>query len=151
MGMLAGYHGYRPLHTFARDHQQTLSTLLGLEQLKVPSYSTFRWVMMGLDFGALNDGFESWMLSQAAVHSPDNHVVAIDGKRIRQSLTDETGKQRFVGLVSLFALEAGLSIKLEGLTLDANSELKGVQTLLDTLQIEGLLVTMDALHAQKNT
>jgi hypothetical protein len=47
------------------------------------------------------------------VHSRDQHVIAIDGKRIRQPLTNETSKQRFVGWVSLFAVEAGLSVKLK--------------------------------------
>ncbi|NKB16143.1 MAG: hypothetical protein HC774_03375 [Sphingomonadales bacterium] len=30
--------------------------------------------------------------------------------RIRQRLTDATGKERFVGLVSLFAVEAGITL-----------------------------------------
>jgi hypothetical protein len=150
MGMLAGYQGYRPLHPFAHEHQPALCNLFGLEQLKVPSHSTFRRVMMGVDFVSLSNSFEAWMLSQRAVHSRDSDVVAIDGKRIRQPLTDANSKHRFVGLVSLFAVETGLSIKLEGLTQHDNSELKVVQTLLETLEMEGLLITMDALHAQKN-
>ena len=150
MGILAGYRGYRPLHTFTQEHQQALCKLLGLERLKVPSHSTFRRVMMGLDFVALSDSFEAWMLSKPAVHSPENHVAALDGKRIRQPLTDANGQQRFVGLVSLFAVQSGLTLKLEGLTQQDNSELKMAQTLLEALEVEGLLITMDALHAQKN-
>jgi hypothetical protein len=65
-------------------------------------------------------------------------------------LTDENGKARFVGLVSLFALETGITLKLEALTWQKNSEIKVVQTLLEKLQVDGLLITMDALHAQKN-
>ncbi len=106
--------------------------------------------MMGVDFLALSHRFEAWMLSQHQSQSPDNHVASIDGKRIRQGLTDEKGKQRFVGLVSLFAGEAGITLKLEALTQQNNSEIKVVQTLLETLQVEGMLFTMDALHAQKN-
>ena len=151
MGTLAGYQGYRPLETFASEYQQALCDLLELESLKVPSHCTFRRVMMGLDFVALSQQFEAWMLSQAQTHSPDNHVASMDGKRIRQGLTDEHGKQRFVGLVSLFAVEAGITLKLEALTQEDNSEIKVVQALLETLQLDGLLITMDALHAQKNT
>lgn len=151
MGILAGYQGYRPLEAFAAEYQQSLCKRLGLESLKVPSYSTFRRVMMGLDFLALSHQFEAWMLSKDQTHSPDNHVAAMDGKRIRQGLTDENGKQRFVGLVSLFAVEAGITLKLKALTQEDNSEIKVVQSLLETLQLDGLLITMDALHAQKNT
>ena len=151
MGTLAGYQGYRPLETFASEYQQALCDLLGLESFKVPSHCTFRRVMMGLDFLALCHQFEAWMLSTDQTHSPDNQVAAMDGKRIRQALTDENGKQRFVGLVSLFAVEAGITLKLEALTQEDNSEIKVVQALLETLQLDGLLITMDALHAQKNT
>ncbi|KAI9135304.1 ISAs1 family transposase [Acaryochloris sp. CCMEE 5410] len=149
MGMLAGYQGYRPLETFVSDYRQPLSELLGLESLEVPSHCTFRRVMKGLDFQALSHQFEAWMLSKAQTHSPDNYAASIDGKRIRQGLTDGQGKQRFVGLVSLFAVEAGITLKLEALTQEDNSEIKVVQALLETLQLDGLLITMDALHAQK--
>jgi len=150
MGTLAGYQGYRPLENFAKEHHPSLCQLLGLETFRVPSYSTFRRVMMGIDFLALSNQFEDWMSAQDPTHSADTHVAAIDGKRIRQSLTDENGKARFVGLVSLFALETGMTLKLEALTRQKNSEIKVVQTLLETLQVDGLLITMDALHAQKN-
>lgn len=151
MGTLAGYHGYRPLHTFVEEHHRSLSELLGLETLRVPSHSTFRRVMLGLDFFALSEQFEHWMESQGVAHSAEHRVAAMDGKRIRQRLTDATGKERFVGLVSLFAVEAGITLKLAALTQQDNSEIKVVQTLLESLQIDGLLITMDALHAQKNT
>ncbi len=105
---------------------------------------------MKLDFVTLSNSFEAWMLSKPVVHSPENHVAALDGKRIRQPLTDANGKQRFVGLVSLFATQSGLTLKLEGLTEQANRELKVAQTLLETLEVEGVLITMDVLHAQKN-
>ena len=89
-----------------------------------------------------------------ALERPDslsnNYAASIDGKRIRQGLTDAKGQQRFVGLVSLFAVEAGITLKLEAITQEDNSEIKVVQALLETLQLDGLLITMDALHAQKN-
>ncbi|BDM82156.1 hypothetical protein AM10699_50200 [Acaryochloris marina MBIC10699] len=151
MGMLAGYQGYCPLETFTSDYQQPLCELLGLENFQVPSHCTFRRVMKGLDFQSLSHQFEAWMLSKAQTHSPDNYAASMDGKRICQGLTDENGKQRFVGLVSIFAVEAGITLKLEALTQEDNSEIKVVQALLETLQLDGLLITMDALHAQKNT
>lgn len=151
MGILAGYQGYRPLQSFVEEHRQALCEVLGVEQLKIPSHCTFRRVMLGLDFVFLCNAVEDWMLSHQQTHSPDNYVAGMDGKRIRQGLSDEEGKQRFVGLVSLFAVESGITLKLEALTQQNNSELKVVQTLLETLHLKGKLVTMDALHAQKNT
>lgn len=63
--------------------------------------------------------------------------------------SDEEGKQRFVGLVSLCAVESGITFKLEALTQQDLSELKVVQTFLEILQLKGKLIFMDALHAKK--
>lgn len=150
MGLLAGYRGYRPLQQFVQEHHESLSELLGIELMRVPSFSTFRRVMMGLDAQQFSARFETWMLSQAQDRSLAAGAAAIDGKRICQGMTDEQGIERFVGLVSLFGLEQGVTLKLQALTQQDNSEMTVVQTLLETLKLEGLIITMDALHAQKN-
>ena len=149
MGTMAGYQGYRPLDAFVKEHHQSLSEALGIE-FKAPSFSTFRRIMLSLPFDALSDAFESWMNAHSATLFPDNSVTSIDGKWIRQKLTDAEGKDRFVGLVSLFAQVQGVTVKVQSLSETDNSEIKVVQTLLETLQVSGLLIGLDALHAQKN-
>lgn len=64
--------------------------------------------MMGLEFVFLCHTVEHWKFVQQPTHSPDNYVAAMDGKRNRKGLSDEVGRQRFVGLISLFAIEAGI-------------------------------------------
>ncbi len=150
LGMLAGYHGYRPLQRFAALHYSSLCELLQFKLKKRPSFSTFRRVLMELDYQLLCTCFEQWILKQPQLSTPDDCVSALDGKRIRQALRDESGKERFVGLVSLFATHLGLTQKLNALTQQDNSELKVVQALLETLQLDGLIISMDAMHAQKN-
>jgi hypothetical protein len=150
MGMLAGYDGYRPLQAFAQEHQGALCQLLGWEEKVVPSYSTFRRMMMALDFHELSDCVERWMLSQGDGQSLGlGFSAAMDGKRIAQAVHSADGKERFVGLVSLFAAEQGVTLKLAALSEQDNSEIPVVQTLLETLKLDGLLLSMDALHAQK--
>lgn len=151
MGILAGYQGYRPLQHFVQEHHESLCQLLGIELKRVPSFSTFRRMMMGLDVQQFSDRFESWMLSQSQDTSVGSGDAAMDGKRICQGLTDDQGVERFVGLVSLFGLEHGVTLKLQALTEEENSEITVVQSLLEALELEGLMITMDALHAQKNT
>lgn len=90
------------------------------------------------------------MCREAEAFGSKEPVTSIDGKRIRQKLTDVNGNERFVGLVNLFAVEQGVALKLQALTEANNSEIKVVQELLETLQLDGLIITMDALHAQKN-
>ena len=107
--------------------------------------------MLALDLDALSDAFEMWMLQQPELLSLGTGAVAIDGKRIRQPIEAEDGQQRLVGLVSLFASQSGVSLKLQAITEQENHEIEVVRTLLKSLKLEGLIITMDALHAQKNT
>ena len=79
----------------------------------------------------------------------DDDVYAIDGKRVRQPITDDDGKTRFVGLVSVFAQTQGTTVDLAALTTTETSELKVVQYRLEKLHLTGVVLTLDALHAQK--
>lgn len=148
MGNLAGYHGNRPLEEFAKRYGAEVARLLEIELDAVPSFSTFRRAYIGLDFVALSDAFVQWMRQHITV---DDEVYAIDGKRIRQPVTDEEGRTRFVGLVSVFAQRQGVTVDLAALTTTETSELKVVQYLLETLHLTGVVFSLDALHAQKNT
>ena len=151
MGMMAGYRGYRPLQRFTSEYSQPLSELLGIELHGIPSFSTFRRTMLEIDLNALSHAFELWMLQQPELLSLGTGAVAIDGKRIRQPIETEDGESRLVGLVSLFSNQSGVSLKLQALTEQENHEIEVVRTLLQSLKLEGLILTMDALHAQKNT
>lgn len=147
MGNLAGYRGNRPLGEFSKRYGSEVARLLEIELNAVPSFSTFRRAHLGLDFTALSNTFAQWMHQHIAV---DEEMYAIDGKRIRQPIVDDEGKTRFVGLVSVFAQTQGVTVDLAALTTTDNSELKVVQYLLETLQLTGVVFSLDALHAQKN-
>lgn len=146
MGNLAGYQGNRPLEEFAQRYGSEVAHLLQIELDAVPSFSTFRRAHIGLDFAALSDAFAHWMRQHLTV---DETGYAIDGKRIRQPITDDDGKTRFVGLVSVFAQAQGVTVDLAALTATETSELKVVQYLLETLHLTGVVFSLDALHAQK--
>jgi hypothetical protein len=146
MGNLAGYRGNRPLGEFAQRHGPEITRLLKVKLKEMPCFSTFRRAHIGLDFFALCDAFQTWM---APLVSIDEQSYAIDGKRIRQPITGEDGKTRFVGLVSVFAQTQGITVELAALSQEENSELKVVQYLIEKLQLEGAVLTLDALHTQK--
>jgi hypothetical protein len=148
MGNLAGYQGNRPLEEFAQRYGSEIARLLQIELDAVPSFSTFRRTHIGVDFAALSEAFVQWMRPHLTV---DDDVYAVDGKRIRQPITDDDGKTRFVGLVSVFAQAQGITVDLAALTTTETSELKVVQYLLEKLHLTGVVLTLDALHAQKNT
>lgn len=147
MGNLAGYQGNRPLQEFSRRYGSHIVNLLGIEVNSLPSYSTFRRVHLGLNFMALSSAFAAWMQHEVEVV---NDLYPIDGKRIAQPLTDSDDKIRFAGLVSVFSQRTGVTVDVAALTCDENSEIKVVQRLIETLKLDGAIVSLDALHAQKN-
>jgi hypothetical protein len=53
--------------------------------------------------------------------SIDEEYYAIDGKRIRQPIAGADGKTRFVGLVSVFAHQQGITVDLASLSETENS------------------------------
>ncbi len=77
--------------------------------------------------------------------------MAIDGKSIRGTVTEPgTAYQNFVSLVSLYSHQQGVVLAAQQFESKHNSELKVVQTILEAVDLEGVVFTMDALHCQKN-
>lgn len=148
MGNLAGYWGNRPLATFARRYGEQIAHLLQVELSAMPSYSTFRRAHLHLDFEAFSTAFSQWM---SQYHNVDEESYALDGKRIGQPVVGTDGKRRFVGLVSVFAQQQGITVELAELSETENSEIKVAQYLFKKLKLEGAIVTLDAAHTQKNT
>jgi hypothetical protein len=147
MGNLAGYRGNRPLAEFAQRYGRELTRLLQVELKEMPCFSTFRRVHLDLDFTSLCHAFRTWMEPLVSI---DEEYYAIDGKRIRQPIAGADGKTRFVGLVSVFAHQQGITVDLASLSETENSELSVVQYLIEKLQLEGAVLSLDALHAPKN-
>lgn len=50
----------------------------------------------------------------------------------------------------LFSQRTEVTVDVAALTCEENSEIKVVQCLIKTLKLEGALVSLDALHTQKN-
>ena len=149
LGAMTGYWGYRPLEDFTRVHRQSLIELLDLpEQTKFPSYSTFRRVLLRLDFQVLTDLFNSWT---ASIFSPvAEERLAMDGKSICCTLTEYNQSYRnLISIVSVFSHERGIVMKMQPMALKQKSEITVVQQLVSEFQGQRVLFTLDALHCQK--
>lgn len=74
----------------------------------------------------------------------------IDGKSIKGTMQNYKSEyQNFVSIVSVFAQNRGLVIGLDKLNNKDTSEIKTVQNLIATLDIEDTVFSLDALHCQK--
>lgn len=105
---------------------------------------TLRRTLARLDPRRLEAAFAAWSAELAGrVHG----VVAIDGKTLRGSKRDATGKDA-LHLVSAYAHEAGLVLAQRAVDGKSN-EIAAIPALLDMLALEGAVVTVDAMGTQK--
>jgi predicted transposase YbfD/YdcC len=110
----------------------------------IPSHDTFGRVFARLDPAQFEACFRDWV---AAVTTRLPGQVAIDGKSLRGSRDGASGA-RALHLVSAWASEARLTLGLVALD-DKSNEITAIPKLLQMLDLEGALVSIDAMGCQK--
>jgi hypothetical protein len=83
MGTMSGYLGYRALGDFVTRHKEALIQTLKVPKNRLPSYSTIRRVIMGIDFEEFLSVFNNWAI--AAIEPEARRWYAVDGKTLRGS------------------------------------------------------------------
>ena len=149
LGLMSGHLGYRALGDFAKAHQETLTQHFGISTAEVPSYSTIRRAMMGIDCDHLIELFNQW----ASQLQPEDESdwLAIDGKCIRSTVRGYRNKSvNSRSIVSCFSQESGLVLSMKPLDL-TKSEQRCVQELVRVVPFKDQVLTLDALHCQKKT
>jgi hypothetical protein len=148
MGITSGEYGYRGLGRFVERHRLELIKMLAIAQARVPSYSTIRRVMMELNYEELTKVFSTWASQYGNVGS--DKWAGIDGKGLKNTVTNCTSsEQNFVNVVSVFTHQRGIVLGVKAMENKKTSEIKTVQELLETLDLQGYVFTLDALHCQK--
>ncbi len=151
LGNMLGFHSYRALGDFTCFYQKQLYNLLKVSYSKMPSYSTIRRVMNSLDTSNLISVFNQWAES-LILDSEQNNFYSIDGKTLRNTLTNTFNyQQNFLVFISLFCQETGLVLKIQDYENKKSSEIKKTQKLIETTNIRNSVLSLDALHCQKET
>jgi predicted transposase YbfD/YdcC len=142
-GVICGADGWSAIETFGREKERWLRTFLALPG-GIPSHDTFGRVFARLDPEEFRRCFLTWV--RAVVGEPEPQVVAIDGKTVRRSYDRSSGKEA-LHLVSAWATTSGLV--LGQVATDAKSnEITAIPVLLRLLDLEGAVVTTDAMGCQ---
>ncbi len=142
--VLCGAEHWTEMQEFAEAKQEWFATLLTLEN-GIPSHDTFRRVFMLLDTVELKTLFGEWVSS--AVSLSKGALVNIDGKNLRGSKEPAQGK-RALNMVSAWASEQSVvlgQVKCE----EKSNEITALPELLKILDLEGCVVTIDAMGCQK--
>ncbi len=131
---------YNDMEAFGVEREEWLRRFLELPN-GIPSSDTFRRVFEKLDPKELSECLNDWL----AVEREKRCVVAVDGKTIRGS---GNSAHKAYHVVSAFVAEN--QITLGEIVVDEKSnEIKAVPQLLDIVDVEGAIVTADAISCQK--
>ena len=77
-------------------------------------------------------------------------TLVCDNKTLRGSIHETaSGAARFIAQVSLYSNSLGAAIAQSPYATDAGGETAALRLLLDRVELEGLLVQADALHANR--
>jgi len=143
--VIACAESWEDIALYGRSKQAWLETFLALPN-GIPSHDTFRRVFMLIDPDAFEMCFTRWVQSWA--RGVAREVVAVDGKTVRRS-----GRRRHdhgpLHVVSAWASEQGLALGQRAVDGKSN-EIVAIPELLETLHLEGCIVTLDAMGCQRD-
>lgn len=149
---IAGADGWTDVERFAKSKLTWFRRFLRLPH-GIPSHDTFGRVFALLDTQEFLTCLHNWMralhLALKSKAKSGETAVAIDGKTLRHSFDTASGKSA-LHLVSAWA--GDLRICLGQVAVDEKSnEIAAVPKLLELLELSGAVVTLDAMHCQKET
>src|SRR4051794_32640094 len=140
--VIAGAQDWQEIETFGRKRRDWLSRFLALPN-GVPSHDTFERVFDRLHPQAFQACCRAWVEAVSAALNIKH--VAIDGKTLRGSGSAKLGP---LHLVSAWATAQQLSLGQVAVDSKSN-EITAIPALLDLLDLNGALVTIDAMGCQK--
>jgi len=150
-GLLCGARHLAAIAEWGRNQSPALTTALGFTRSRTPATSTLHYLLQDLDWTALEALLREWALAVEASLGADTplrreEALALDGKTLRGAL--KLGAEVTATVTALghrLGLTAGASEVRDG------NEIAAVERLLQNLVVAGKVVTLDALHTQRQT
>ena len=150
LAIVTGCNSYRGVVTFIAVHRRRLNAAFGLKWRRAPAHTAVRYILQGLDPAAVEVAFRRHAtLLQAARATPGHGSIALDGKTLRGSF-DKFHDRAAAQILSAFATDTALVLAHVDIA-EKSNEIPAAQALLAELGVAGdTIVTLDALHCQKN-
>ena len=143
-GLLCGLKDFTNIADFMRIKEDYFTELLKLEN-GTPSHDCLSDIFAKIDSKKFMEIFIAWTKEIVKIKTGKN--ISIDGKAIRNA-TDKINNGNIPYIVSAFIGEIGLSIGQVKVD-DKSNEITAIPDLLDLIDIEGAIVTIDAIGTQE--
>lgn len=140
-GVIANCGSWEDIELFGKKKLEFLRKYLPYKH-GIPSDDTLRRFFRVLDPKVFEAKFRKWVVSFQ--YSLNEKVVAIDGKTLRHSFDTEASA---IHLVSAFLSEDKIILGQEKVNGKSN-EITAIPELIDTLDLKGSIVTIDAMGTQ---
>ena len=149
LAVVTGGNSFRSIETFIKVHRRRLNAAFGLRWQRAPAHTAIRYILQGLDPQAVEQVFRrhAARLCDAAT-APARRSIALDGKTLRRSF-DNFYDRKAAQLLHAFDVDAGLVLAHVDIE-EKSNEIPAAQQLLGELQVANCIVTLDAMHCQKN-
>lgn len=144
-GVICNADNYEHIVEFGKAKYQWFKRFLELPH-GIPSADTFERVFARIDPDEFKNAFMNWV---AAIEElTKGEIVSIDGKTLRRSHDRGNGKSA-IHMVSAWACSNGIVLG-QRKTDDKSNEITAIPELLKMLEIEGCIVTIDAMGCQRS-
>ena len=155
MAILSGATSYRKIERFIKARRERLNELFnelcGINWKRAPAHNTIRYAFIGLEAEHMEIVFRAH--AQILQGQSPYGSIAMDGKVLRGSF-DHFADREAAQMLSAFATDSELvlgHIKIADEDGEKAHEIQAVQRLIEDLDLSDQLLTLDALHTQKNT
>ena len=146
-GILAGCRSLTAIWEHAADLEPADLGALGLETGRaLPSESTIRRVLKDLDPAGLDARLTSWLCTRTGTIA-GRRVIAVDGKTMRGA---RTGDNPAPHLLAAPGRASGVVVGQRRVS-DESNEIPALPDLLAPMDLDGALITADAMHTRRST
>ena len=138
--------GARSLYAIAqwgRQHRRLVCEALGIKRLTTPSHPQLHRIFAALDVQAFEAVLGKWLAVRGLKRGEG---IAVDGKTLRGIHGEQIAG---VHLISAFAHQRGIVLAQRAAP-GQGRELEAVKAVLESLDLQGQIVTGDALLAQRD-
>ncbi len=143
LSIICGADEFVEMEEFGNAKKEFLATFLELAN-GIPSHDTFGNVFSALSPEGFRTCFSEWVSS---ISSLSGDIVNIDGKALRRSFDTHSGKS-MIYMVSAWANTNNLVLGQAKVD-EKSNEITAIPKLLECLDLNGCIVTLDAMGTQK--